>query len=238
MIKNLRAFFIPRRITWSYSGDEIATGSILSFMDEDLFIDSYRRMRVASREVNDPGLHFRVHQILWATHNCFKLDGDFVECGTGRGMMMSAALHSLENWNAANKNLYLCDTFEPFGIDPETGRNDKRFGVRDTYAKSLSDVEANFSEWKRINFVVGFVPDSLQSVVVEKVAFLHIDLNNAAAEAGALRYFWPKVVQGGIIVLDDYAQVLSQNHAMNVLAAELGFSILTTGTGQGIIVKQ
>ena len=74
--------------------------------------------------------------------------------------------------------------------------------------------------------------------MVEKVAFLHIDLNNAAAEAGALRYFWPKVVQGGIIVLDDYAQVLSQNHAMNVLAAELGFSILTTGTGQGIIVKQ
>ena len=135
---------------------------------------------------------------------------------------MSAALHSLENWNAANKNLYLCDTFEPFGIDPETGRNDKRFGVRDTYAKSLSDVEANFSEWKRINFVVGFVPDSLQSVSIEKVAFLHIDLNNASAEVGALRHFWPKVVKGGIIVLDDYAQVASQNQAMNMLATEIG----------------
>jgi hypothetical protein len=237
VIKNLRAFLLPRRINWNYSGDEIATGSILAFMDEDLFRASYRRMRVASREVNDPGLHFRVHQILWATHNCFKLDGDFVECGTGRGMMMSAALHSLENWNAANKNLYLCDTFEPFGIDPETGRNDERFGVRDTYAKSLSDVEANFSEWKRINFVVGLVPDSLQSVVLEKVSFLHIDLNNAAAEVGALRHFWPKIVKGGIIVLDDFAQVLVQNQAMIALGNELGFSILTTGTGQGIIVK-
>ena len=238
IIKNLRAFSLPRRIIWGYSGDEIATGSILSFMDEDLFKASYRRMRVASREVNDPGLHFRVHQILWATQNCFKLDGDFVECGTGRGMMLSAALHSLENWNAANKNLYLYDTFQPFGIDPETGRNDKRFGVRDTYAKSLNDVEANFSDWKHINFVVGFVPDSLQSVPIEKVAFLHIDLNNASAEVGALRHFWPKVVKGGIIVLDDYAQEASQNQAMNMLAAEIGFSILTTGTGQGIIVKQ
>ena len=237
LIKNLRAFFLPRRITWNYSGDEIATGSILSFMDEDLFKASYKRMRVASREVNDPGLHFRVHQILWAAHNSFKLDGDFVECGTGRGMMMSAALHSLENWNTADKNLYLCDTFQPFGIDPETGRNDERFGVRDTYARSLNDVEANFSEWKRINFVVGFVPDSLQSVAIEKVSFLHIDLNNAAAEVGALRYFWPKVVKGGIIVLDDYAQVLEQNEAMAALSNELGFLILTTGTGQGIIVK-
>ena len=107
ILKNLRAFFLPRRITWNYSGDEIATGSILSFMDEDLFRASYKRMRIASREVNDPGLHFRVHQILWATQNCFKLDGDFVECGTGRGMMMSAALHSLENWNVANKKLYI-----------------------------------------------------------------------------------------------------------------------------------
>jgi len=237
LIKNLRAFFLPRLITWSYSGDEIGTGSILSFMDEDLFKASYKRMRVASREVNDPGLHFRVHQILWATQNSFKLEGDFVECGTGRGMMMSAALHSLENWNTSNKNLYLYDTFQPFGIDPETGKNDERFGVRATYAKSLSDVEANFSEWKRINFVMGFIPDSLQSVAVEKVAFLHIDLNNAAAEVGALRYFWPKVVRGGIIVLDDYAQVLDQNQAMAALSNELGFSILTTGTGQGIIVK-
>ena len=84
---------------------------------------------------------------------------------------------------------------------------------------------------------MGFVPDSLQSVVIEKVAFLHIDLNNPAAEVSALRHFWPKVVEGGIIVLDDYAQVASQNQAMNVLAAEIGFSILTTGTGQGIIVK-
>ncbi len=237
VIKNLRAFYLPRQITWNYSGDEIGTGSILSFMDEDLFKASYRRMRVASREVNDPGLHFRVHQILWAAQNCFRIEGDFVECGTGRGMMMSAALHSLENWNVSNKNLYLCDTFQPYGLDPETGRNDKRFGVRDTYAKSLNDVEANFSEWKRINFVVGFVPDSLQSVAIEKVAFLHIDLNNAAAEVGALRYFWPKVVAGGIIVLDDYAQDLVQNQAMIALGNELGFSILTTGTGQGIIVK-
>lgn len=237
LIKNFRAFFLPRRITWNYSGDEIATGSILSFMDEGLFKASYKRMRIASREVNDPGLHFRVHQILWATQNSFKLEGDFIECGTGRGMMMSAALQSLENWNTSNKKLYLCDTFQPFGIDPETGRNDKRFGVRDTYAKSLGDVKANFSEWKNINFVVGFVPDSLQLVAIEKVAFLHIDLNNAGPEVGALRYFWPKIVRGGIIVLDDYAQVLEQNQAMAALSNELGFSILTTGTGQGIIVK-
>ena len=194
-------------------------------------------MRIASREVNYPGLHFRVHQILWATQNSFKLEGDFIECGTGRGMMMSAALQSLENWNTSNKKLYLYDTFQPFGIDPETGRNDKRFGVRDTYAKSLSDVEANFSEWKNINFVVGFVPDSLQLVGIERVAFLHIDLNNAVAEVGALRYFWPKIVRGGIIVLNDYAQVLEQNQAMAALSIELGFLILTTGTGQGIIVK-
>ena len=236
LIRNFNVYLAPRKIN-GYSGDEIITKSIMSFMDDDNFRNSYMRMRVAAREVNDPGLHFRVHQILWAVHNCFGLDGDFVECGSGRGMMMSAMLEKLEKWNLTDKKLYLFDTFEPFGIDPNTGINDKKFGVRDTYAKSLSDVKNNFSEWKHINFIVGFIPDTLLSVAIEKVAFLHIDLNHAAAEIAALRYFWPKVVDGGIIVLDDYAQVLLQNQAMNYLAAELGFSILTTGTGQGIIVK-
>jgi len=39
------------------------------------------------------------------------------------------------------------------------------------------------------------------------------------------------------MLLDDYAQVLEQNEAMNELSHELSFEILTTGTGQGIVVK-
>jgi hypothetical protein len=235
-VRNLKVYLAPKRIE-GYTGDAIITRSIMSFLESDNFKRSYARMRIASREVNDPGLHFRVHQILWAVQNCFSLDGDFVECGSGRGMMMSAALESLEEWNSSQKKLFLCDTFEPFGINPLTGQNDSRFGKRDTYAYSIEDVKLNFEEWNNIYFVIGQIPETLPFVDTKKIAFLHIDLNHPAAEVDALRFFWPQLLIGGIVVLDDYAQDQSQNQAMNQLALEIGASILTTGTGQGIIIK-
>jgi len=55
--------------------------SEMSFIDDPEFQRSYERMRVASGVVVDPGLLWRVHQVIWAFCNCFKLEGNFVECG-------------------------------------------------------------------------------------------------------------------------------------------------------------
>ena len=45
--------------------------------------------------------------------------------------------------------------------------------------------------------------------------------------------------KGGVILLDDYACAghEKQYNAMNVLAKKLNFEILSTPTGQGIIIK-
>ena len=52
-----------------------------------------------------------------------------------------------------------------------------------------------------------------------------------------VRALWPSIQRGGIMLLDDYAQVQQQNDAMNQLAQDLSFEILTTASGQGIVVK-
>lgn len=237
LARNMKFYLLPKRIEWRYSADGLATKSIMSFMDDPEFQRSYERMRIASGAVNNPGLHWRVHQVLWAFHYCFTLDGDFVECGTGRGLMMSAGLESLDGWNASDKRIYLFDTFEPFRLNPETGDNDSTRGIHDKYAPSVEAIVENFSEWKNVNIIKGRIPETLASTNIEKVAFLHIDLNHSIAECEALRYFWPKLVAGGIVLLDDYGTDATQNDAMNMVAAEFGVRILTTGTSQGIILK-
>ena len=85
--------------------------------------------------------------------------------------------------------------------------------------------------------IKGFLPGTLHEGKIEKIAFLHVDLNHAPAETAVIRALWPKIQRGGMMLLDDYAQVLEQNEAMNELSHELSFEILTTGTGQGIVVK-
>lgn len=237
LARNIKFYLLPKRIEWKYAADGLATKAIMSFMDDPEFQRSYERMRIASGAVVDPGLHWRVHQVMWAFRYCFTLEGDFVECGTGRGLMMSAGLKSLDGWDASGKRIHLFDTFEPFRLNPESGDNDSARGIHEKYAPSVEAIVENFSEWKNVNIVKGRIPETLTNAGIGKVAFLHIDLNHSIAECDALRFFWPKIVAGGIVLLDDYGTNTAQNDAMNSLADEFGVRILTTGTAQGIILK-
>lgn len=237
ILRNLRFYRLPRRIPFTFDADGMATSAIPSFLNRSEFVSAYFRMRVASRAVVDPGLQWRVHQAMWCAANCMKIDGDFVECGTGKGLMMSAVLDSLPNWNTSVKRLLLFDTFSPFGIDPSSGRNLEEHGIRGTYASNIEEVAQNFSEWQRVELIQGFLPETLAQGKIEKIAFLHVDLNHAPAEIAVVRALWPSIQRGGIMLLDDYAQVQQQNDAMNQLAQDLSFEILTTASGQGIVVK-
>ena len=237
LLRNFRFYRLPRRIPFTFDSDGMATAAIPSFLDRSEFVSAYFRMRVASRAVVDPGLQWRVHQAMWCAANCMNIEGDFVECGTGKGLMMSAVLDSLPNWNTSVKRLLLFDTFSPFGIDPSSGMNSVEHGLRGTYASNIEDVAENFSEWQRVELIEGFLPETLPQGNIEKIALLHIDLNHAPAEVAVVRALWPKIQRGGIMLLDDYAQVQQQNDAMNQLAKELLFEILTTASGQGIVIK-
>ena len=47
----------------------------------------------------------------------------------------------------------------------------------------------------------GRVPESLEAVEIESVAYLSIDMNIVEPEIAALEYFWDKLVPGALVVL-------------------------------------
>jgi hypothetical protein len=71
------------------------------------------------------------------------------------------------------------------------------------------------------------------------VAFLHLDMNCAYPEIEALRYFWPRISSGGIVLLDDHARKDYEHlgDAMDALMRSLNTEIVSLPTGQGVIVK-
>jgi hypothetical protein len=236
-LRNWRVFWRPKALEFRYMADGCATKSQMAFLEDDRFKKSYDRMLLATGYPTDPGLHFRIHQAIWAASIARKLEGDFVECGTGRGMVFSAVLESLDDWQNLTKRLWLFDTFSPYHLDPLTGQPDKTRGIRGLYARDLDSTKANFAGWPRVTCVAGELPGTLETVEIGKIAFLHIDLNFARVEQQVLRRLWPLMTAGGIVLLDDYGQNEEQNHAMNEVARELGVQILTTGSAQGIIIK-
>lgn len=77
------------------------------------------------------------------------------------------------------------------------------------------------------------------SVGRRRVAFLHVDMNVPEPEEAAVPHFWPLMPSGGVIVFDVYvfASYPESRATADRLAGELGFSILASATGQGLVVK-
>jgi predicted O-methyltransferase YrrM len=77
------------------------------------------------------------------------------------------------------------------------------------------------------------------TVEIKEVAYLSIDMNIAYPERAAIEHFWPRIVPGGVVVLDDYAFAGydEQRRSMDEFARHAGVPILTLPTGQGLLIK-
>jgi hypothetical protein len=214
-----------------YAEDGLYTYHGHTFVDDARFAKAYRRAtRAGGRDYN---IRWRVHTVLWAAERAATLGGAFVECGTGRGFMASAICDYL-SWTGRPFHLY--DTFLPTTPD-ERGVQAATGTVNPNYADGAESVAENFAEWPGVELVVGTIPDTLRET--SPIAFLHVDLNHAAAEESAIRHFWPRLSPGAPVVFDDYGfpGYETQRDAADRLGAELGFRVLMLATGQGLALR-
>jgi hypothetical protein len=197
--------------------------------DEPRFRKAYARaVRASGWDYNIP---WRVHQALWCAQVAQGTEGDFVELGTGRGFIMSALLE-----DGLRRRVHLFDTFSADWMNGH-GRSGEPSPY---YARSFDEVRENFAEWPNALLHKGDLYERLPQTEIGSVAFLHVDLNNADAEEFGIRYLWPKMPKGAVMLLDDYAHkgFETQYERINLLTSELDFAVLTTPTGQGIVVKR
>lgn len=227
-----------------YDQDGLRSFHNHEFIEDPVFQSAYARgVEAAGTDYN---WHWRVHTGLWAATAALKVPGDFVEFGVNRGFLSSAVMRLLD-WNMTNRTFYLLDTFT--GIDERyVTQDDIAVGVLERnqhdiesgfYTFDLDAVRANFAEWPRAKIIPGPVPETLTQIDSGEFAFAHIDMNCAAPEIAAIEFLWPRLSQGGIVLLDDYAYIgfRSQKLAMDDFARRAGVTILSLPTGQGLIIK-
>ena len=211
------------------------------FVLDKKFCSAYER---GVKAAGDYRWHWRVHVGLWAAQAASRLSagGDFVECGVNNGFLSSSIMELLE-WDTQGRTFYLMDTFT--GIDERYITDQERAGgimernQSGHYTADSEAVRANFSEWKNVEIVAGPIPETLSAVRVERVAFLHLDLNCSQPEVAAFDYFWDFLVPGAFVLLDDYgyAGYRSQKIAMDAAARDKQMNILSLPTGQGLVIK-
>jgi hypothetical protein len=185
-------------------------------------------------------LQWTAYLACWAAELGVHLEGDFVECGVNRGGLARTILEFVD-LPAAGKKFYLLDTFEGLMqryISPEEERRGIKPGG---YEPCYDAVMETFSPFAGCVVIVkGAVPDSLPQAAPEKVAYLSIDMNCTEPEIAAAEFYWPRMVSGSVMLLDDYGWDMhaAQKRAFDLFARQRDVLVLSLPTGQGLIVKR
>lgn len=222
---------IPFVDQWEYP-DSFYTPHNKSFSMATDFIQAYEASVKASGD--DYRIPWRVHQALWCAESTSHLDGDIVELGTGKGFIMAAVAQAMSSRVHRDlRSVWLYDLFE---LPAESDEYKKRLGRY--YAEGNTTVVDYFSKWPYVKIVSGDIRNTLPHSCPASISFLHVDLNDASAEIWALEHLWEKLVPGSLILFDDYANLglEAQYAAVNQFISEKEKSILTTPSGQGLIL--
>ena len=228
----------------TYADDGLISEHIVDFMNEEKFKNAYENgKRTGAIEFHPGDIHFRAYIACWAAKHALSLEGDFVECGVGKGLL-SRTIVDYVDFKHVTKKFFLIDTYQ--GIPVEQGiesevKSMKALNTLHFNTSYLEEVKKTFREYDNVEIIQGQIPEVFSNHAFNRVSYLSIDMNNSIAEAVALEFFWDKLIPGAVVLFDDYAygeQFRAQKEAMDGFAIKMGYTILTLPTGQGMLIKR
>jgi hypothetical protein len=197
----------------------------VDFTEEDKEIIRY----VAPYTMTSPE---RIYALIQAVKYVVKnnIPGDIVECGVWLGGSIMAVAMTLLNLGNLDRNLYLFDTFEgmPKPSDLDVAFNGTRAAKIFT-EKQLNDDSSTWcygslEEVKEIvlstgydktkfHFIKGKVEGTLPDKAPETISLLRLDTDWYESTMHELIHLFPRLSQGGVIIIDDYGHWLGAQKA-------------------------
>ena len=152
--------------------------------------------------------------------------GDLVECGVWRGGSSMAVALTLLRLGAGERPLWLYDTF---GRMPKPGRHDRDYAGRPVSGHeesmlgetglSLSDVQAAMRSTgyreERIVYVPGRIEETVPATAPEEIALLRLDTDWYESTRHELEHLYPRLVSGGVLIIDDYGHYAGARQAVD-----------------------
>jgi hypothetical protein len=170
--------------------------------------------------------------------------GAVVECGVWRGGSMMAAAKTLLDAGRDDIDIYLYDTFD--GMTNPTDHDIHRSG-RAASEMLRTDLERDSSRlWaraqledvrhamsivrypeQRLHYVQGPVEETIPAQAPDQIALLRLDTDWYASTRHELEHLYPRLLPGGVLIVDDYGWWLGARTATDeYFAAHPPFPLL------------
>jgi hypothetical protein len=172
------------------------------------------------------------------------IPGDIVECGVWSGGMMQLAALTLIRLGDRSRRLFLYDTFagmpepEERDVSCDGGsahaawKQAREQGSSWGFGGSLDDVRrlvlsTGYPE-DRMVFVEGMVEDTIPATIPETIAVLRLDTDLYKSTYHEFVHLFPRLVRGGILIVDDYGYYRGAREAADRYIEENGIPLLLT----------
>lgn len=169
--------------------------------------------------------------------------GDIVECGVWKGGSSMCAMLSLIQLDAANRKFFLYDTYEgmsePTEMDADLLGKDAKDLLNSTQKTTedvmwcyapIDDVKKNIAQTQYpvnlVNYIKGKVENTIPETIPDKIAILRLDTDWYESTYHELLHLFPKLVKGGVIIIDDYGHWKGAREAVDQYFREHDVQIL------------
>ncbi len=181
------------------------------------------------------------------------LDGARAECGvfSGASALLMCRAAATRTADYAGTGLHLIDSFA--GISPPQEedliavRADDGRGVvmkpgfdSGAFASPLELVKHTLREFPAVAIHPGWIPAVFAELPETRWCFVHLDVDLYEPTLACLDYFYPRLVDGGLIICDDYGAPLfpGAHRAWDEFCARHKLPFIVLDTGQSVILKQ
>jgi hypothetical protein len=245
--KLIEALFRQARVEESLAAFlELARGSALEIPGPfvDLYVEGMRRTQAMPVPLDRVQRLYRLSRLV---EESLALDGETAECGCFRGLSsyVICATERQHRPGYDGRSHHVFDSFE--GLSPpqaeDLSEGTDAAAVRvdgmtkaGAFRASLDEVQANLADFPGIDYRPGWLPDALRGTPERRYRFLHLDLDLYAPTAGALEYFWPRLLSGGYVVCDDYGWP-GGRRAIDEFAQRSGVAVATSEFNQAWLRK-
>ncbi len=149
----------------------------------------------------------------------------------GEGGVFEGRFSKVLSRTFPDRKLYLFDTFEGFDerdVKADQGNNystNIRSGMYSP-AKTIDEIVNSLAHPENVIVKKGYFPESAEGVDDEFV-FVNLDFDLYKPTLDGLRFFWPKLVKGGVILIHDYFNapgIIEEERYLGIKAAVSEFA--------------
>ena len=222
------------------------------FESDGAFTEIYRRGLQATGSGLDPEVvPQRLYNAVQFLRHTADLEGETAECGAFLGLSSFVFCHHLllSRPQFRGEGYHIFDSFEGLStpgaedliIDGTYGSVGTSTRPEGAFAGALDRVKLALRDFPLIEYHVGWIPAAFAGLPEKRYRFVHLDLDLYQPIKGAIEYSYPRLVTGGVVVVDEYAlprwpgaqKAVDEYCHAHSLAAPVALT-----TGNGLLIKK